>query len=139
MESKKRVTAVPGESHGAMPLGTSRFGLESEVRDDGIVVLTLEGEVDIYTATEFKGALLDAIAEGHLRIVIDMTAVSFMDSTGLSTLISGEHRLREKGFSLVIVASPRVARLLVMTGLDCVFARFPTLDEAIDAVSRQGK
>jgi anti-sigma B factor antagonist len=112
--------------------------LERRTIENDIVVIALEGEVDIYIATEFKRVLLDSLVEGHVRIVIDTTKVGFMDSSALSALISGERRLREKGFSLHVVGQSEVVRLLSITGLDRVFPIFPTLQEAIEAVAAQG-
>ena len=96
-------------------------------------ILQLEGEIDIGSATDFKEALLQSIAGGARRIVIDATGVTFMDSSGLSVLIAGEQRLRPLDGSLAIACGERVRRLLRMTGLEGSFRLYPSRDEALRA------
>lgn len=97
---------------------------------DNVTILDLEGEIDIYTATEFKEALLQSIDGGAGRIVVDLTKVTLMDSTGLSVLVSGERRLRPRGGSLAVACDDRIRRVLTMTGLHNAFALCATRDEA---------
>jgi anti-sigma B factor antagonist len=106
---------------------------------DNVTILDLEGEIDIYTATELKEALLQAIAGGARRVLVDATKVTFMDSSGLSVLIGGEQRLRPLGGSLVVACSKRVERLLTVAGLLHVLARYPNRDEALRAALGQAR
>jgi anti-sigma B factor antagonist len=75
---------------------------------DGVDVLSMEGEIDISTAPRLLSALNDAVAEAMRSVVIDLTSVGFMDSTGLALLINAHHRLtrRRKGFAVVCPAGP---------------------------------
>ena len=102
---------------------------------DNVTIVDLEGEIDIYTATEFKETLLRSIEGGSRGIVVDATKVTFMDSTGLSVLMSAHNRLRPLGGRLAIACSPRVDRLLKVSGLHDSFALYPGRDEALRAAS----
>ena len=75
---------------------------------DGVAVLSVEGEIDVASAPRLISALNDAVAEAVRSVVIDLTSVDFMDSTGLAPLIDAHRRLtrRQKGFAVVCPAGP---------------------------------
>ena len=75
---------------------------------DGVDVLLVEGEIDVATAPRLIAALNDAVADAVRSVVIDLTSVGFMDSTGLALLINAHRRLtrRRKGFAVVCPAGP---------------------------------
>ena len=75
---------------------------------DGVDVLSVEGELDIATAPRLIAALNDTIADAVRSVVVDLTSVGFMDSTGLALLINAHRRLtrRSKGFAVVCPAGP---------------------------------
>ncbi len=98
---------------------------------DHVTILDLEGEIDIFTATEFKEALLQSLAGGARRVVVDATKVTFMDSSGLSVLIVAERRLRRLGGSLAVACSHNVERLLRVAGLDALFTLTADRDRAL--------
>lgn len=70
---------------------------------DGIEHVFVEGEVDIATASRLISVLNSSVAEAIKAVVVDLTAVGFMDSTGLALLINANRRLtlRRKGFAVV--------------------------------------
>ncbi len=96
-----------------------------------LTILDLQGEIDIFAATDFKAAMLQSIESGERQIVVDATKVSFMDSSGLSVLIGGERRLRALGGGLAVVCSANVERILQVAGLEASFARPASLEEAL--------
>ena len=100
---------------------------------DNVTILDLEGEIDIYTATDFKEALLESIAGGARHVIVDATRVTFMDSSALSVLIGGKQRLDSLGGSLAVACTDRIERLLKITGLHHVIALYATRDEALRA------
>ena len=105
-------------------------------RTDNIAVVTLAGEVDLYTAPKFQEALLQGIAEGARRVIVDLSAVTFLDSTALGVLIRGAKELGPDGGALHLVSGPgSVRRILEITGLAGVFAIHSTLDEALAAAA----
>jgi anti-sigma B factor antagonist len=86
-------------------------------------LIELCGQVDLYTAPEFKERLIRVIEQGTKHIVVDLSAVSFMDSTALGVLVGGLKRLRPAGGSISVVsADEHVRRLFEMAGLDRTFA-----------------
>jgi anti-sigma B factor antagonist len=103
-------------------------------RKGDIGVLTLSGEVDIYTSPSLKTALAVAAADGCSTIVVDMNGVGFIDSSGLGVLVGALRRAREAGGDLrVVSAQEGLARILRITGLDHVFVLRATLNEALEA------
>jgi anti-sigma B factor antagonist len=94
-------------------------------------VVRLEGRLDAYTCPTVKADLNDLIAEGHLKIVVDMQEVPFMDSSGLSSLVSGLRLVREKGGNLALSGvQEKVQVVLRLTMLDRVFPIYPTPEAA---------
>jgi len=83
---------------------------------DGIV-LAVSGEIDLATSPAVERELLQA-AESHDLVAIDLSATSFLDSSGLHTIIAADLRLRERGGRLLIVdGPPQVSRVFELTGL----------------------
>ena len=72
-------------------------------RIDGYELLTVEGELDIATAPRMMGALNEAIAEMDAPLVVDLTNVMFMDSTGLALLMNARRRVVRLGHGFAIV------------------------------------
>ena len=64
------------------------LGLDVEERD-GFAVLSVRGEVDVYTAPRFRERLIELVSEGKHRIIVDLEGVDFLDSTGLGVLVGG--------------------------------------------------
>jgi anti-sigma B factor antagonist len=115
---RKRVNAAPFEMTDR-PLGEDSH------------VLELIGQVDLYTAPAFKERMAQLIEKGNMRIVVDLTRVSFMDSTALGVLVGGLKRLRPAGGSIAVVcADEQVIRLFELTGLDHTFDIHETLEQA---------
>ena len=81
------------------------FDIKTEQLDGDGYVISLAGEVDLYTAPEFKEALLEAIADGAKTVVVDLTDTTFIDSTTLGVLVGGLKRLRPDGRTLALVCS----------------------------------
>jgi len=102
------------------------IGLE---RAQGHVVITVAGEVDLATAPELAAAL-DEVGADDGPIVVDLTEVGFLDSSGLNVLLQARERLGG-GTSVRLVATrPAILRVLAVTGLDEVFPVFPAVGEA---------
>jgi anti-sigma B factor antagonist len=91
-------------------------------------VIAASGDLDITTAPEFRAALHRVVDEGAKTLVVDLTGVGFLDSTTLGVLVGVHKRLTEPGAGLQLVC-PRAAllRIFELTGLDRVFAIYPSL------------
>ncbi len=97
------------------------FALQRVRRPDGVCV-AVTGEVDAYTAPKLRAELLAAVRE-HPVVTVDLSAVTFMDSQGLTALITARQQAEQRGTSLVLDGvPPRVLKLLQLTGLDAMFA-----------------
>ncbi len=95
-------------------------------------VLDVTGEIDVYTAPQFKEAVNQLINAGQIHIVINMENVTYMDSSGFGTLLSATKRLRPEGGSVNLVAcNTAIDRMLRITRLNTVFGAFQTVEEAI--------
>jgi anti-sigma B factor antagonist len=104
------------------------------VRDGDTCVVTVAGEVDIYTSPALKAALAEVDLDGCRMLVVDLCSVGFIDSSGLGVLVGALRRAREAGGDLRVVSdNETVARILRITGLDSVFSLHATLDEALGA------
>jgi anti-sigma B factor antagonist len=102
---------------------------------DEVALITLTGEVDLYTAPEFKQQLLKQIEDGVLQIVVDFSDTTFIDSTTLGVLVGGVKRLRPAGGMLAIVCADRnIIKIFEITGLHRVFEIHATREAAIEAV-----
>ena len=108
------------------------FDVKTDKVDDSTYVISLAGEVDLYTAPEFKQQLLDVISEGGKDVVVDFSDTTFIDSTTLGVLVGGVKRLRAQDGRLSLVCSDRnITKIFEITGLDRVFTIYPTRDEAL--------
>ena len=106
------------------------YGVEVAERD-GWAVVAISGQVDLATAPVLKERMLALVAEGHDRLVCDLTATEFLDSTALGALVSVLKRLRVKGGEMRLVCtSPSILKVFDITGLDRVFPIHASLDEA---------
>ena len=109
------------------------LGLDVSERD-GYSVLSVRGEVDVYTAPKFRERLIELVSEGKYRIVVDLQGVDFLDSTGLGVLVGGLKRLRSHDGDLVLVCTQgRILKVFEITGLTKVFAIHDSVEAAVAA------
>jgi anti-sigma B factor antagonist len=113
-------TWLPDPWRGKVPL--VELNVSSRFHDDHTIV-TICGEIDLYTAPRLHSELAGLLADGMpARVVVDMSGVEFCDSTGMNVLLSCLRRARERGGELEIAApKPAVRKILQVTGLDSVF------------------
>jgi anti-anti-sigma factor len=99
-------------------------------------VVHVHGDLDVETASTLRNACSDAVSEGHTSLIIDLSDVPFIDSSGLSVLISTQRVVRlAEGRLRLATAAPTTLRLLRVTGLDTAFDVHPDLTSATaDAV-----
>jgi anti-anti-sigma factor len=124
-----RGTQLPRDPGGERPL-------DLEVRDhgDGRAEVAVSGEIDFATHRSLLGALAEEIERGRPRIVLDMSRVSFCDSTGLGVLVQVRQRVVEvDGWLRLAGPTEPVRRALEITNLDRLIPAYPTVAEAFDA------
>jgi anti-sigma B factor antagonist len=95
-------------------------------------IVTLVGEIDVYTAPRLRQALIDLVSQGATDIVVDMDRVDFLDSTGLGVLVGGLKRVKSaEGDLRLVVTQDRIMKIFDITGLSKVFPIRGSLDEAM--------
>lgn len=114
------------------PSSSMDLQLADRALGGGTHLIEVDGQVDLYSAPVLKERTLSVISGGAQRVVVDLTGVTFMDSTGLSVLVGARKRLREHDGALAIIAADNsVRRLLELTGLDQSFEIYDSLDAAV--------
>ena len=105
--------------------------------DERTVVIAVEGELDLAAAPHLKWALVDQFGAGRSQLVLDLSAVTFMDSTALGVLIGIDRNLSHGERLAIACPQPDVAKIFELTGL---YAALKIFDELGDAVAYvQGK
>jgi anti-sigma B factor antagonist len=99
----------------------------------GAAVLTLEGRLNMVSAPQLKTAITELVEAGRTHVLVDLTGVGFMDSSGLGVLIAGLKRARQDGGDLRITGvTQQVATVLQLTNLDRVLHAYADVGEALD-------
>src|SRR3954452_17671204 len=115
------------------------FDIKTEQISDAAYVISLAGEVDLYTAPEVKQQLLEVIGQGAKDVRVDFTNTTFIDSTTPGVLAAGAKRLRSNDGQLSLVCSDRnITKIFEITGLDRVFTIYPTRDDAVSKLGTTG-
>jgi anti-sigma B factor antagonist len=105
--------------------------------EDGVVVASLMGEIDLSNATEITDALLGGVPNEALGLVIDLSNVSYLDSAGVRMLAELDHRLGWRAQALRVVApeTSRSRRVLAIAGLERVLSMDTSVEAARTSVS----
>jgi len=99
---------------------------------DGIEIVDVEGEIDVYTAPRLRELLIDLVNNGHYQLGVNREKVEVLDATGLGVLVGGLKRVRAHDGSLDLVCTQeRILKIFRITGLTKVFGIHDTVDEAI--------
>ena len=102
---------------------------------DGRAIVSVGGEIDVYTAPKLRDRITELVGDGTYHIVIDLEAVEFLDSTGLGVLVGGLKKVRAHDGSLELVCSQdRLLKIFRITGLAKVFV----IHDSADAASTAG-
>jgi len=103
-------------------------------------VLTVFGDLDMAGAPTLRQAVVAEVTGGTRLLVLDLTAVDFLDSAGLGVVVGGLRRLRAHDGDLVLVCpEPRIRRVFESCDLDRVFALHTDVGSAIAAVAAAGE
>jgi anti-sigma B factor antagonist len=102
---------------------------------EGVAVVSIGGEIDLSTAPAFEAAIAGALDDHPPVLVIELSEVRFMASAGLRVL-AATHEKASKSARIAIVASnAATSRPIQLTGLDKLMSLYPTLDDALTAIS----
>lgn len=106
------------------------FDIDISPFDASGVIVTVIGDIDLFTTPEFKQAVADAMSHDTETVVIDLSGSSFMDSSSLGVLIGAHRRLARRGRPLTVVCdNEAIRKVLRVTGLDGVFDVVPSLSD----------
>src|SRR3954468_9094833 len=109
------------------------FELDVDEVDEQTAVVSVRGEIHLATAPEFSERVNAVIASGHPAVVVDLTEVGFIDSTGLSVLLNALRRITRAGGTLTLVCTnPTVMRLFEVTKMDTTFTIVGSRGEAVE-------
>jgi anti-sigma B factor antagonist len=106
------------------------FAISQREIDGRMCALTVEGELDLATAPRLKWALTDVLGAGCSQVVLDLSRVTFIDSTALGVLVGVQRRLDAPARLAIVGAHSDVLRILELSGLDGMFDVFSTFDDA---------
>ena len=118
---------------------TFYIGDEVQVEDAGedLAILVVGGEVDFEVSPQLKARMMRTIKAGRRRLVLDLSDVTFIDSTAIGVIAGAVEKLDEAGGgSLAIVCThEKVMQIFEITGLDSVITVHPTREEAVAALA----
>jgi anti-sigma B factor antagonist len=104
----------------------------SETSDRNIPILAVSGEVDVYSAPALKDKITELLESGQTTLIVDLSSVAFLDSTGLGALVEARAATTEAGGAMPLVCNQeRILKLFTITGLDGVFSIHAEVDEAL--------
>jgi anti-sigma B factor antagonist len=104
---------------------------------NALIVRPLEKRIDAATATDFKQKMNHWIDTGNRRIVLNLSKVDFMDSSGLGAVISGLKKIGDDGNIVICGVKETVMSLFRLTRMDRVFDIFPSEEEALKTLSEK--
>ena len=112
--------------------GTTPFQTTEEAVDDDTHLLVVRGDVDMQNAADLRNAIEEASSEGKSRLVIDMSDVPFMDSSGLASLVGAQKSIRGD-VRMIVICPENLRRIFEVTRLDTILTVVATLPEALIA------
>ena len=115
----------------ALPTGSTAFAISLRELDERTSVLTVAGELDLCSAPTLKWVLTDVLAGGCSEMIVDLSPVTFIDSTALSVLIGVQRRLSAGARLAIVCTNAKVLEIIELTGLVALFELFATLEQAL--------
>ena len=109
--------------------------LTSELRNNVLVVHVAEKRVDASKAPLFKDEMTKCIESGQNQLVLDLSGVEFVDSSGRGAIVACLKRLGPRGNLAIAGAKGAVSRLFTLTRMDKVFTLYDTVDAAVAQLS----
>ncbi len=108
--------------------------LEQRKAGEALVVAPLEERLDARVATDFKERMAELIASGNTKIVLDLSRVEFIDSSGLGAIVSSLKRMGGRGDLVVCGLQETTMTLFRLTRMDRVFQVFDSEQQAVSAL-----
>jgi anti-sigma B factor antagonist len=108
------------------------------LEQSGVTVISLEGDVDVTGAPELRDLLAGTIVPGA-RILLDLTGVAFVDSSGVGVLVTAHRKAAEAEASFgLAAATPTVSRVFELTRTNRLLSIYPTVSDGVSALAGRG-
>lgn len=121
-----------------MPIAQNPLSVEVTLPREDVALLTVEGYLDVDTATELQAHLANQLHHGRRHFLLDLSGVPFMDSSGMNIILRVYQEVRDRPGSVHIIApTPAVRRILDLTGVSITVPVSESVEEALDLVDRQ--
>ncbi|WP_112466156.1 STAS domain-containing protein [Streptomyces triticisoli] len=121
-----------------MPIAQNPLSVEVTLVREDVALLTVEGYLDVDTATELQAHLANQLHHGRRHFLLDLSGVPFMDSSGMNIILRVYQEVRDRPGSVHIIApTPAVRRILDLTGVSITVPVSRTADDALALVDRQ--
>ncbi len=121
-----------------MPIAQDPLSVEVTLPREDVALLTVEGYLDVDTATEFQHHLANQLHHGRRHFLLDLSAVPFMDSSGMNIILRVYQEARELPGSVHIISpTSAVRRILDLTGVSITVPVSESVEEALERVDRQ--
>lgn len=114
------------------------FALTVETLTNGLRLLAVSGELDLFSAPELKRGIASALEGEASSLIVDLTETAFIDSSGLAAIILAMKRARDMGGQLVVVGG-RVAGTFRVAGLDQLITIVATREAALAELSTRAR
>jgi anti-sigma B factor antagonist len=121
------------------PEGGLAMQMEDHLDGSVLVVKPMEQALDAYAASPFRERMAEFVQQGRRLIVLDLSHVNFLDSTGLGAIVSSLKRLEGDGVMVICGAGEMVADVFRLTRMDRVFPIVPTEAEALALVRQRAE
>ncbi|MEV5885887.1 STAS domain-containing protein [Streptomyces sp. NPDC052020] len=120
-----------------MPIAQNPLSVEVTLPREDVALLTVQGYLDVDTATEFQHHLANQLHHGRRHFLLDLSAVPFMDSSGMNIILRVYQEVREiPGSVHIIDPTPAVRRILDLTGVSITVPVSQSADDALALVDR---
>ena len=109
------------------------FGIRDRAVGSDTHIVSVTGEVDLFTAPEFKQRVMAPIAAGVDHVIVDLMETTFIDSSSLGVLIGAHRRLKARGGTLIVACDTEaIVKTFRITGLDGVFRLVDSVQAALN-------
>ncbi|MFD9392129.1 STAS domain-containing protein [Streptomyces sp. NPDC060000] len=121
-----------------MSIAQNPLSVEVTLPREDVALVTVEGHLDLDTATDLQAHLANQLHHGRRHFIIDLSAVPFMDSSGMNIILRVYQETRALPGSVHVVdPTPAVRRVLELTGVSLTVPISEKVDEALDLIDRQ--
>ncbi|MFJ1807996.1 MULTISPECIES: STAS domain-containing protein [unclassified Streptomyces] len=121
-----------------MSIAQNPLSVEVTLPREDVALVTVEGHLDLDTATDLQAHLANQLHHGRRHFLIDLSGVPFMDSSGMNIILRVYQEVRALPGSVhVIDPTPAVRRVLELTGVSLTVPISEKVDEALELIDRQ--